>query len=100
MREKRHILWCLLTVLVSVCMLVLVERPFISASAVAEQPFANSVEQRAEMINELRAIRQLLLDQNTLLREQNKLLLEQLNILKKMTSGELRRESDAGKPTK
>ena len=100
MREKRHVLWGLLTVLVSACMLVLVERPTVPASAFAEQPFANSVEQRAEMINELRAIRQLLLDQNALLREQNKLLSEQLNILKKTTPGESRRESDPEKPTK
>jgi len=34
----------------------------------ARQPFANSVEQRAEMIEQLKAVRQLLKEQNDLLR--------------------------------
>lgn len=38
------------------------------------QPFANPVQQRMNMITELRAIRALLQEQNALLREQNELL--------------------------
>lgn len=37
-------------------------------------PFASSVEQRAESITELRAIRELLQEQNRLIKEQNELL--------------------------
>ncbi|NMC21508.1 MAG: hypothetical protein GYA33_13935 [Thermogutta sp.] len=48
----------------------------------SNQPFANSVEQRMEMIAQLRAIREALTEQNRLLVEQNKLLQEQIQILK------------------
>ncbi len=92
--KKSFFLACAFAVTVIMCMLVLGERAVVPAPSVAEQPFANSVEQRAQMISELRAIRQLLLDQNTLLREQNRLLAEQLNILKKSTPGESKREND------
>jgi hypothetical protein len=98
--KKTVVLMWILAILIPLCMLVLEERPAASALNAAEQPFANSVEQRAAMINELRAIRQLLSDQNVLLREQNKLLTEQLNLLKKAASGEPRRESDSASQTK
>lgn len=98
--RKTIVLVWILTVIVPLCMLVLGERPVAPISNAAEQPFANSVEQRAEMISELRAIRQLLSDQNNLLREQNKLLTEQLNLLKKTATGETRRESDSAAKSK
>ncbi|HOP76766.1 MAG: hypothetical protein WBH86_03065 [Thermogutta sp.] len=96
MSKKSFFLACTLTVIIIMCMLVLGERVVVPAPSVAEQPFANSVEQRAQMISELRAIRQLLSDQNTLLREQNRLLSEQLNVLKKISSGESKRENHPG----
>jgi len=37
-------------------------------------PFASAVDQRIEMIDQLRAIRELLKEQNELLREQNRLI--------------------------
>jgi hypothetical protein len=40
----------------------------------ANQPFANAVEQRMEMITQLREIRMLLKEQNTLIKQQNELL--------------------------
>jgi hypothetical protein len=40
----------------------------------ANQPFANAVEQRMEMITQLREIRVLLKEQNTLIKQQNELL--------------------------
>jgi len=43
-------------------------------AAPAKAPFANPVEQRFEMIEELKGIRELLKQQNELLREQNALL--------------------------
>jgi len=38
------------------------------------QPFANAVQQRMEMVNELKEIRALLKEQNAVLKEQTKLL--------------------------
>lgn len=96
MSKKSFFLACTLTVIIIMCMLVLGERVVVPVPSMAEQPFANSVEQRAQMISELRAIRQLLSDQNTLLREQNRLLSEQLNVLKKISSGESKRENHPG----
>lgn len=40
----------------------------------SKAPFANSVDQRSQMIEELRGIRALLKEQNALIAEQNKLL--------------------------
>jgi hypothetical protein len=45
-----------------------------AAAPPAKAPFANSVDQRFQMINELKGIRALLKEQNTLLKEQNALL--------------------------
>ncbi len=53
---------------------------------VSNQPFANAVEQRMEMIAHLRAVREALTEQNRLLVEQNKLLQEQLQVLKRPIS--------------
>ncbi|MBC7351624.1 MAG: hypothetical protein H5U08_04625 [Thermogutta sp.] len=50
----------------------------------AQPPFANSVEQRIEMIAELRRIRELLTRQNELMSQQNSLLKEQNELLRKM----------------
>ncbi|GAB4129933.1 hypothetical protein JCM17478_17200 [Thermopirellula anaerolimosa] len=49
----------------------------------SNQPFANAVEQRMEMIAQLRAIHEVLTEQNRLLVEQNKLIQEQLQALKR-----------------
>ena len=46
----------------------------VTAPAAGNQPFANAVQQRMEMIAELKAIRMLLKEQNGLLKEQNRLL--------------------------
>jgi len=54
----------------------------------SNQPFANAVEQRMEMIAQLRAIREALTEQNRLLVEQNKLLQEQLQVLKRPVSAD------------
>jgi hypothetical protein len=48
--------------------------PTRAAPPAQNQPFANAVEQRAEMIGELKAIHELLAEQNKLLAEQNALL--------------------------
>ncbi|MGQ9606751.1 MAG: hypothetical protein ACUVTW_11155 [Thermogutta sp.] len=48
----------------------------------SNQPFANAVEQRMEMIFQLRAIREAITEQNRLLAEQNKLMQEALQALK------------------
>lgn len=48
--------------------------PTMAAAPKGQPPFANSVEQRMEMIRELRGIRELLAEQNELLAEQNELL--------------------------
>ena len=45
-----------------------------AAPPAGTQPFANSLQQRMEMITELKGIRALLKEQNVLLREQNNLL--------------------------
>jgi len=45
-----------------------------AAPPAGNQPFANPVQQRMDMINELKGIRALLREQNLLLREQNELL--------------------------
>lgn len=45
-----------------------------AAPPAENQPFANAVQQRAEMIGQLRDIHKLLAEQNKLLAEQNKLL--------------------------
>lgn len=99
-RKKTLVLLLIPTIIILLCMLGLGERPSARVSGAAEQPFANSVEQRATMISELRAIKQLLSDQNTLLREQNKLLTEQLNFLKKTVTDETWREGDSAQKTK
>lgn len=44
----------------------------VTAAPAGQPPFANSVEQRAEMIAELREIKELLKEQNTLLRQVGK----------------------------
>jgi len=98
--KKTVVLTGMLAIIIPLCMQVLEARPAASSPTAAEQPFANSVEQRAEMINELRSIRQLLSDQNALLREQNKLLTEQLSLLKKSAAGESRRESESASQTR
>ncbi|MGQ9564392.1 MAG: hypothetical protein ACUVTH_12745 [Thermogutta sp.] len=97
--KKTLVLLFIPTVIIPLCMLGLGESPSARVSSNAEQPFANSVEQRAAMISELRAIREILSDQNTILREQNKLLAEQLGLLKKTAIGEIRRESDSTQKT-
>jgi len=45
-----------------------------AAPPAGRQPFANAVQQRMEMVNELKEIRALLKEQNAVLREQTKLL--------------------------
>lgn len=50
----------------------------------SNQPFANAVEQRMEMISQLRAIREAMTEQNRLLAEQNKLMQEELQVLKRL----------------
>jgi hypothetical protein len=45
-----------------------------AAPKAPDAPFANAVEQRMEMINELKEIRALLKEQNALIKEQNELL--------------------------
>ncbi len=67
--NKRTIGWtAIITInLVSWCMLGFYGNSQ-AAPAPARQPFGNAVEQRQEMIRELRDIRTLLKEQNTLLR--------------------------------
>ncbi|RMG04159.1 MAG: hypothetical protein D6741_01400 [Planctomycetota bacterium] len=74
--RKVHVVAIVTTVLLSLGML-----GFYRAGVAApprNEPFANSVAQRQEMIKELQAIRQLLAEQNKLLQEQNELLRKQL----------------------
>ncbi|WP_347245245.1 hypothetical protein [Thermogutta sp.] len=70
----------------AVCfMLGLVRVPSMADPSPAQPPFANSVEQRMEMIAELRKIRELLTRQNDLISQQNTLLKEQNDLLRKLT---------------
>lgn len=69
--------WVSMILAVVVCCCVL---SFYRAPAVAQRkptpakpPFASSVEQRIEMVNELKAIRDLLKEQNRLIQEQNEM---------------------------
>lgn len=55
------------------CVLCL-DRGVTAAPPAAAQPFANSIEQRMEMLDQLREISSLLKEQNALLREQAALL--------------------------
>jgi|YelNatPaOPRAMG01_1025707.scaffolds.fasta_scaffold550001_1 hypothetical protein len=65
-------------------MLGFVQIASVADPAPAQPPFANSVEQRMEMIAELRKIRELLTRQNELISQQNSLLREQNDLLRKM----------------
>lgn len=69
--------WISTILAVVVCCCVL---SFYRATAVAQRkpsqpkpPFASSVEQRIETVNELKAIRELLKEQNRLIQEQNEM---------------------------
>ncbi len=69
--------WVTTILAVVVCCCVL---SFYRATAVAQRtpsppkpPFASSVEQRIETVNQLKAIRELLQEQNRLIRDQNEL---------------------------
>ncbi len=72
----RPIAWLVLAALIVLgCGVLSLYRALDAAPPSSYQaPFANSVEQRAETLNELRAIRDLLKEQNQLIREQNELL--------------------------
>lgn len=61
----------------------------------SNQPFANAVEQRMEMISQLRAIREAMTEQNRLLAEQNKLMQEELQVLKRLVPAD-RATSETG----
>jgi hypothetical protein len=66
---KRHLAW---VVLLGINVALFCELSFqgssVAAPAEAQAPFANAVEQRMEMIRELREIRALLQEHNALLR--------------------------------
>ena len=64
----------LMAAAVGLCCVLSFHRAGDAAPAPAKAPFANAVDQRFQMINELKEIRVLLKEQNTLLREQNALL--------------------------
>lgn len=64
----------------------------------AQPPFANSVQQRMEMIAELRKIRELLTEQNELLSQQNSLLKEQLEVLRGNEQSKKPPKDDSSKP--
>ena len=66
--------WTLLLGAIALCYCVLSFYRATDAAPRAELPFANSVEQRMETINELREIRALLKEQNALVKEQISLL--------------------------
>ena len=72
---KRPARWTLVFVGLALCCLVLrLYQDSDAAPRSASQPFANAVEQRMEMITQLREIRMLLKEQNTLIKQQNELL--------------------------
>ena len=72
---KRRTPWTLaLAAGVLFCCVLSFYRALDAAPPSGNQPFANPVQQRMDMVTELRAIRALLQEQNTLLREQNELL--------------------------
>ena len=64
----------LMAAAVGLCCVLSFHRAGDAAPAPAKAPFANAVDQRFQMINELKEIRVLLKEQNTLLRQQNDLL--------------------------
>lgn len=64
----------------------------------AQPPFANSVQQRMEMIAELKRIRELLTEQNELLSQQTSLLKEQLEILKRHEPSRKPPEDESSRP--
>ena len=73
-----HNRWITTGLAIAVCCCVL---SFYQATASAQRspnpakpPFASSVEQRVETVNELKAIRDLLKEQNRLLQEQNEMM--------------------------
>lgn len=69
---KRRTGWALLVAANVVCYCVLTFYGTTDAAgAKSQQPFANAVQQRIEMINHLGDIRQLLKEQNALLRSGN-----------------------------
>lgn len=57
-----------------VCCVLSFYRASDAAPPADNQPFANAIQQRMDMIAELKAIRELLKEQNALLRAQNELL--------------------------
>lgn len=66
---KRHLAWIVLLCLNAVLFFELCfHRSGVAAPADGQLPFANAVEQRMEIIRELREIRALLKEQNALLR--------------------------------
>ena len=69
---KRRTGWALLIAANVLCYCVLsFYRTTDAAPAKGYPPFANSVEQRVEMVNELKQIKELLREQNALLRSGN-----------------------------
>lgn len=74
----RPIHWLPPAATIAVCCVLLTFHQTSDASqrskAPVQQPFANPVDQRFEMIGELKAIHDLLKEQNALLKEQNQLL--------------------------
>lgn len=73
-----------------------------AAPQAAQQPFANAVEQRMEMITQLREIQTLLKEQNTLVKEQSTLANQQNELLKEqialLRSGKLEVVVSPAKP--
>jgi hypothetical protein len=72
MKSSLSLRWALLLTVnvLGWCMLSL-QQPSLAAPAKESQPFANSVEQRFEMINQLKEINAQLKEQNALLRSGN-----------------------------
>ncbi|GEM_PF-1298811 len=73
-----------IAVLAAVTMLEFPGQRFKARGEASNQPFANAVEQRLEIIAQLRSIHETLKEQNRLLTEQSKLLREHMQALTRL----------------
>ena len=72
MKRTSVLIAALLTLNALVIGTVLVEDDTLAAPPAVRQPFENAVQQRADMLRELQEIRDLLKEQNNLLKQQQK----------------------------